>query len=112
MRISYKNKSADVDAKKVSELGKLTGLMFRTRNTPILLFEFNQDTDISIHSCFVFFPFLAVWTDSDGEIIEKKVVKPFSFSVRPEKKFRKLVEIPLNSQNKKIVDFLVGKGKI
>lgn len=81
-------------AKRVNELGMILGLMFRTRKTCPLLFEFKKDVRIAIHSFFVFFPFKAIWLDENNEIIEQKLVKPFTLSVRPKKPFRKLIEIP------------------
>jgi len=81
-------------AKKAEGIQKIFGLMFRTRKTRPLLFEFNKDTRMAIHSFFVFFPFKAVWLDEKGKIIEQKIVKPFNFSARPKKPFRNLLEIP------------------
>jgi uncharacterized membrane protein (UPF0127 family) len=81
-------------AKRVSGLGMILGLMFRTRKTSPLLFEFKKDTKMAIHSFFVFFPFKAIWLDEKNRIIEQKLVRPFTFSVKPKKPFRKLIEIP------------------
>lgn len=106
-----RKKKIKVNIKKVSFFGKFSGLMFRSRNTSNLLFEFSRDVSISIHSLFVFFPFLAVWLDDKNRIIEKRIVKPFIFSAKPKKMFRKLVEIPLNNENKRIIGFLVGKKR-
>lgn len=108
----HKNKKIKINARKVSLLGKLVGLMFKSRNTENLLFEFEKESEMSIHSCFVFFPFLAVWLDEKNRVIEKRVVHPFKLCVKPKKSFRKLVELPLNKSNLKAIDFLVGKGKI
>jgi len=83
-----------IRAKKANGLRKISGLMFRTRKTRPLLFEFNNDTRMAIHSFFVFFPFKAIWLDENGKIIEQKIVKPFTFSARPKKPFRNLLEIP------------------
>ncbi len=104
-------KRINVNVKKVSFFGKFSGLMFKNRNTKKLLFEFSHDVNISIHSLFVFFPFLAVWLDDKNRIVEKTIVNPFILSVKPQKKFRKLVEIPLCNENKRIIDFLVGKKR-
>ena len=75
-------------------LRKMTGLMFRTRKTKPLVFEFKNDVHLAIHSFFVFFDFRAIWLDADNKIIEQRTVKPFSISVKPKKPFRKLIEIP------------------
>jgi len=116
MRISiYKSrKKIILDVRKVSLLGKFYGLMFRTRRTKNLLFEFSRETNLSIHSFFVFFTFLAVWLDDKNRIVESRIVKPFIFSIKPKKKFRKLAEIPFNNENKKILKklgFPVGEKR-
>ena len=100
-----------VVVRSVGNLGKISGLMFRGRETDNLLFEFRKKGFHSIHSYFVFFPFLAVWLDG-SDVVGCGVVKPFRFSVVPKKKFDKLVEIPLNKDNREIVKVLVDKGKI
>jgi len=82
-------------AKKVQGLNKYIGLMFKTKTTAPLIFEFDKDVLIPIHSYFVFFKFKAIWYDKDGNRIEERIVKPFTSSVKPSKPFRKLVEIPL-----------------
>jgi hypothetical protein len=49
---------------------KYTGLMFRTRKTNPLIFNFDSPTNKSIHSWFVFFNFKAIWTLEDGTIVQ------------------------------------------
>ena len=104
-------KKINLKVHKVSFFGRFSGLMFRTRKVENLLFEFSEDVNYSIHSLFVFFPFLAVWLDKNNNVVDKKIVFPFILSVKTKKMFRKLVEIPLNNENTKIVDFLVGKKR-
>lgn len=74
---------------------KYTGLMFRTRKTKPLSFDFKTPTMQPIHSYFVFFPFRAIWLDDRGEIIDTKIIKPFTFSVIPSKPYKVLLEIPI-----------------
>src|SRR3989344_2981150 len=112
MKIFYKNKKIEIPAKKVSPFGKISGLMFKSRNTENLLFEFKKNTNLRIHSFFVFFPFLAVWLNKKNKVIEIKIVRPFSFSIKPKKLFSKLVELPFNNKNKKNIKFLVGKKNL
>jgi uncharacterized membrane protein (UPF0127 family) len=81
-------------AKRAIGIGMILGLMFRTRKTRPLLFEFKRDVRMAIHSFFVFFPFKAIWLDENNRIIAQKIVKPFTLCVRPRKPFRKLIEIP------------------
>ena len=112
MIIDYKNQQIKIPVKKVSEFGKFMGLMFKKKTTENLLFEFNKKTRIRIHSCFVFFDFLAIWINGNDKIIEFKIVKPFSFIIKPKSYFVKLIEIPLNEKNEEIIEFFVGEGKI
>ena len=112
MKIYYKNKSFDVRVRILGFFGKIRGLMFRTRNTENLIFAFNREVSISIHSFFVFFPFLAVWVDGKNNVLETQIVRPFIVAVLPKKKFKKLIELPFNNKNKSVIQFLVGKRKI
>ncbi|MBX4211972.1 DUF192 domain-containing protein [Candidatus Pacearchaeota archaeon] len=111
MRIYNEAGSCDLDAKRLSFLGKATGLMFKSSSTQNLLFEFNGYVRASITSWFVFFPFMAIWLDDKNRILEWKVVDPFVLRILPKEKFRKLVEVPLHERNRKILDFVVGKRK-
>ncbi|MDP7520631.1 MAG: DUF192 domain-containing protein [Candidatus Pacearchaeota archaeon] len=112
MKIYYKNKSINISVKKLSSFNRLIGLMFKSKTNDNLLFEFNKDVKMSIHSYFVFFDFLAVWLDKSNNVIEFKIVRPFSFMVKSKKPSSKFIEVPINNKNKKIIDFFVGKGKI
>ena len=109
MKIFCKKKKIEIPVKKISEFGKFSGLMFQTKNIENLLFEFKKETKMSIHSFFVFVPFLAVWLDKKNRVLEIKIVKPFSISVGIKKSFSKLIELPFNNKNKGILKFLVGK---
>jgi len=112
IEINIEQEKINLKAKKLSFLGKYIGLMFKSSETNNLLFEFNTDRIISIHSYFVFFPFLAVWLDKDNNLVESQMVKPFTTLVKPKTHVRRLVEIPLNKDNKHIIDLIVGKGKV
>ncbi len=113
MIIKYKKRKIEIKKyKTVSWLGKFSGLMFRTNETPILEFSFKNDVEMAIHSYFVFFTFIAVWVDSDDKAFQVDIVKPFTSLVKPQKHFRKLIEIPFNSENRRIIEFFVGKRKV
>jgi len=86
--------------------------MFRKKQTNNLLFSFSEDINHALTSWFVFFPFIAIWLDSDDKLIEFRIIKPFTTAVKTDKKFRKVVELPLNRDNMRLVHFLVGKGKV
>ena len=107
IKLSDKGSNFFVNAKKVGPLGKFIGLMFKSNKTECLLFDFSKPVSISIHSCFVFFPFLAVWIDGKYSVLEKRVIYPWKFSVRPKSKFNMLVEIPFNEKNRKVIKSLM-----
>src|SRR3989344_7371457 len=98
------------EVKSLGFFGRFIGLMFRSKMSLPLLFSFSKDVSLPIHSFFVFFPFLAVWTDENYRIVDSKVVYPFSFSVSSKKPFRHLIELPCAGKQAKRFAFLVGKG--
>ncbi len=106
IKFKHKDKTFSLDVKKAKIYGM--GLMFKTKNTKSLLFEFEKPTELSITSLFVFFPFVAVWLDKNNKIIEVRKIRSFTLAVSPKKSFSKLVEIPANKYNKKIIKLLVG----
>ena len=110
MKINYKKKNINLKVKKLNSLQMFLGLMFRTKETNILLFDFLYKGRWSINSLFVFFPFLAIWLDEKDKVIEAEIVKPFSFSISPKKPIKKLIEVPINKKNKEILEFF-GKRK-
>ena len=112
MIIHYKNKKIKIPVKKVSAIGKITGLMLKLEKTENLLFVFGGKTKMKIHSFFVFFNFLVLWINDEGKVLEWRVIKPFTLGVSAKKVFSKLIEIPINKKNRKIVKFFVGKGKV
>lgn len=109
MEINFGGKKINIYVEKVSEFGKIKGLMFlKKQKAHPLLFEFKKPTRLGIHSFFVFFDFLAIWIDDKNNVLEYKIVKPFNLFIRPRKSFFKLIEIPLNYKYKKVVS-VVGR---
>ena len=113
MEITVNNNGEKIklNAKKLGRFSRGIGLMFRSKNTNNLLFDFDRDVTMSITSFFVFFDFLALWLDADNNIVDKKIISPFTLSIRPNTKFRKLVEIPYSKDNYRIIKFFLGKGE-
>jgi len=108
----HKNKKINLECYRCNFIERIIGLMFSQKESAnILLFDFNKLTGISIHSFFVFFPFLAVWLDSEGKIIEKRVINPWNPFVLPKKKFVKLIEIPINKKNSRVIHLLDDNTK-
>jgi len=111
--LRHKNTKIFFNAEKAEGLKQIFGLMFiKKEKAAPLLFEFKDKKIISLHSFFVFFPFLAIWLDDKDEILETRLVKPFSFCISPKKPFTKVLEIPFNQKYKKIAQKFVGKRKI
>jgi uncharacterized membrane protein (UPF0127 family) len=109
VNFNYKNKKINLEAKKCEGLMKGIGLMFSSKEkTDILVFEFKDLGKHAIHSFFCS-RFVAVWLDEKNKVVDLKIVSPWRLSVRPKKDFRKLIEIPINKKNKRIINFLVGK---
>lgn len=87
------------------------GLMFSKRERAnALLFNFGRNTNISLFSYFVYYPFIAIWLDEDDNVIDIRVVDPFLFGIRPSKKFRKVIEIPISQKYKEVCDFLLNSS--
>lgn len=109
MKIYFRNKSLNINVKKLSFVGMIRGLMFRRKEN--LLFEFSKKKKWAIHSFFVFYSFLAVWLDEKNRVLEWKIVKPFSTRIVPKKCFVRLIEVPLSRENGGIIEFFVGKER-
>lgn len=94
------------DVVKYAGMGKLSGLMFKeARKANAILFEFERPTMQAIHSFFC--PhFIAVWLDSEGNILDWKKVNERKASIVPDCEFQKLLEIPLNNKYSAVVKFL------
>ncbi|MDD5700331.1 MAG: DUF192 domain-containing protein [Candidatus Nanoarchaeia archaeon] len=112
MKVYLKSKEININVKKTSLFGMARGLMFRTRETDSLLFEFKFPTRMRFHSFFVFFDFLIIWLDEKNNVLDYKVCKPFMPGIPTEKPFKKVIEVPLNRNNLKIVRFFDGKRNI
>ena len=112
MKISFyfKKGKISLQCKKCNSLEKGIGLMFsRRENAEILLFEFSKPRKATIHSLFVFFPFVALWLDEKNKVINHQVVKPFTLAVTPKRAFSKLIEIPINEKYEKITKIIISR---
>ena len=70
--------------------------MFRTRDTPALIFKWDKPKLRAFTAWFVFFPFVIQWW-RNYELIEERIVKPWEFMIVPKSRqpFDKIVEIPI-----------------
>lgn len=82
----------------ITILEKASGLMFK-KNSPPLLFIFNKNKNIQIHSFFCK-PFRAIWLDE--KMYAKKItdVKNWKLNISGKGKF--LLEIPTSLKNNKL----------
>lgn len=88
------------------------GLMFKNKEKAhALLFEFTHDVNLAITSLFCP-PFLAIWLNENNKIVEYKIVSPNKFTIRPQKPYRKLIEVPINKKYSMIVDFILERAKV
>lgn len=113
-KIKLKNKEIVIEDIKRCGSGwdKFKGLMFRNKEKAnALLFDFDKDTRQGIHSYFVGFSFLAIWLDENNKIAEYKVVEPYTALIKPEKNFRKLIEVPINEKYNGVIQSFLGKEK-
>jgi uncharacterized membrane protein (UPF0127 family) len=102
--VKYKGKRISVDVSRCALIGKGIGLMFsRKERAKVLLFDFNYPSRMGIHSYFVFFDFIAVWVDEDDNVVQVDCVKPWTSFLCPKKRYVKLIEIPINKKNEKLV---------
>ncbi len=70
---------------------KLSGLMFKNKSLP-LLFVFNKEKNLSIHSFFCK-PFKAIWLDKNKNVLKIIYVNKWKFNLSGRGKY--LLEIPL-----------------
>ena len=109
LNFNYKGKKISLNVVRCSWIGRIIGLMFSRREGALaLLFDFGKPTRNPIHSMFVFFPFVGIWIDENGKVVDLRVVKPWKLSILPTEKFVKLIEIPINKRYMGLVSSLVG----
>ena len=115
VNFEYGDKDYSLDFIDCNFLKRISGLTFTRRSkAKALLFDFKKPVFTSIHSLFVFFDFVAIWLDEKGNVVDLRVVRPWTFSVCPTIKFNKLLEIPINDSYFEVCRSLVGsssKGK-
>jgi uncharacterized membrane protein (UPF0127 family) len=105
--VHFGGKKIELFAEECNIFEKGIGLMFSKREKArILLFRFKNEQKIRIHSFFVFYPFIAIWLDKQGKIIDMKIVNPFLPHISHKGLAVALIEIPINQKNKEITKFL------
>lgn len=100
LKIKYKEKFISVPCEKVNFWRGFCGLMFKKTCSKNLYFDYAPN----IHSLFVFNNFLAVWLNGKKEVVKVNLVRPFRLMIKRPFGAKKLVEIPMNEKNKKIIE--------
>lgn len=112
LTIKYKKRKIKITAEKCNLWKKFVGLMFSTREkAKILFFSFKRRQKIKIHSFFVFFPFIALWLDKKNNVVDVKIVKPFSFIISSKKQAYNLIEIPINKKYQRLINLFATSVK-
>lgn len=110
MKINYRGKEVIFKGKEIPFWYEGIGLMFkRGKRATALIFNFKKSVNMAIHSWFVFFPFVAIWLDENNKLIEIKLVKPFKIKILPSRKYKTLIEVPVNSKYDEVIRLLVGE---
>ena len=105
--LNFKNTKILLEVKNCNFFERFKGLMFtRIKKAKPLLFDFRKETKIPLHSFFVFFNFLVFWLDKNNNVIDYKICRPFQVNISTKRKFRKIVEIPLNKDYRGILKVL------
>ncbi len=97
---NYKGRKIFLEARLMENVNKMLGLMVYE---DILLFRFSRGRR-AIHSFFCK-PFVAVWF-LEGKVIEIRKINSWDASISPSRDFDTLIEIPINLENKELVNFL------
>jgi uncharacterized membrane protein (UPF0127 family) len=110
INFNYNGKNIELKVLKVPWWFEGIGLMFsRRKKAKALIFDLKKEVKMKIHSLFVFFPFLSIWLDGNKKVIEVKKITPFNFSILPSRKFRYLIEIPINKDYDEVLKIIDGK---
>lgn len=73
-------------------INRYIGLMFKKKFEGSLEFNFKEPTTQTIHSFFVFFPFIVEWYDEQDKLIESQVIIDWRSNIKPSKPFIKIIE--------------------
>ncbi len=109
INFNYNGGEISLEVSKVPWWFEGIGLMFsRRKKARALIFDLKNEVKMSIHSFFVFFPFVAIWLDKDKKVIDIRKVKSFKFGIPPSRKFRYLIEVPINENYDEVLKIIDG----
>ncbi|MBT4258257.1 hypothetical protein HOD88_03695 [archaeon] len=88
------------------------GLLFYPREkAPALIFYSSHPKLDAIHSCFLFFDFLAIWLDKNNNVLEIRKIRPWQIHSNHDGDWKKLIEIPISKRYDDKIKLLVGGAK-
>ena len=98
LKIKIKNRSFLIkEVKPAKGFEIFRGLMFSNREkSHALLFNIKS----SLHSLFVFLPFIVLWLDDKNKVLEWKLVKSWKLYINSNSDYSKILEIPINRRYK------------
>ncbi|MGV8142009.1 MAG: hypothetical protein ACP5NS_00035 [Candidatus Pacearchaeota archaeon] len=110
--VRHNGKLVTIPVKETGFISRGIGLTFKSRNTSNLLFDFSKKVTLegTLTSVFVFFDFLAIWLDKKNNVVDYEIIKPFRLSIIQRKPFYKIVEVPINTENKRIIEFFTKRN--
>lgn len=71
---------------------KFRGLMFSKKKNLFFILNYETRFGSIIHTFFVFFPIKVYWLDKEKNIVDYKIVRPFTAAI-PKRKAKYIVEI-------------------
>lgn len=109
-KLNFRGKEIEFDIEKCSGFKRFLGLMFKSRDTNALLFDFEKQGRQAIHSFFCH-NFLAIWIDKNNKVLDHRIITSNKI-IESNQPLSKLVEIPLNNKYAEITKlFLENKKK-
>ena len=105
MKVKIGGDEIEIDVLEKRGFGVFRGLMFRSlAKAPALRFNIQG----SLHSFFVFFNFVVLWLDDENNVVDSRVVRPFTFYINSKKKFSRIVEVPVSRRYEGVVEKIVA----
>ena len=103
IKILHKGKKVLIPVRRTGVFSKYLGLMFRSRHTSNLLFEFTKKGKVTFTSLFVFFRYLTLWLDERNHVLAWEYIRPFRIAIYAPCAFSRVVEVPVNTKNESIL---------
>jgi uncharacterized membrane protein (UPF0127 family) len=104
--LNYKGNKINLEVNNLNFFERGRGLTFRKKEkAPLLLFDLVGKYKDCLTSYFVFFDFLAIWLDEKNNVLDVKLVKPWTVCVNSKTKWSKILEVPINKKYRREIKF-------